>query len=503
MNFQPEWTDPTIPSQGRNGKSEDLSKFGSNIVNEHQISISSDQKSSNFSRSPSNLSPLKDKEPPLSSPYQRSYADSHRTNVGFPIRQPGFMSDKNLPFSPPKFVEVESEDLSLFGSRAVNSDRFSGPPRALSRPELIYDADSHRTNVGFSFHQPGFTSAKNLPFTSPKLIEVESQDLSQFGSGAVNSEHHSGPPHESPHFSDISNNLSPLKDKKPLLPLPSQRSDADLQWTNVSFPFHHPGLTSDMNLSFTSPKLIEPPLLCQSGNGKSTDLLQFGSRTVDSDHLPGPPQHHQLAFSPKTTREGTESPADTMVIHPEIVPHNGSMSPLLDGNGVEVSPLLDGNGVEEFNMYPLLDGNGVDELNQGSLRKRQKASDNDEKDICCKCKKTECLKLIFNVSKPCSSSLAVIVLALPRDFIVSVLAHAKTAETRLLTCSRKMGPCRPQAHQGTNKAAIARRQSVCPDIVYASRVKLDVLSIAGVRIAKILLARERDNGSVSLVRGQM
>ena len=123
-----------------------------------------------------------------------SDADSHRTNVGFPIRQPGFMSDKNLPFTPPKFVEVESEDLSQFWSRAVNSDLFSGPPQVLSRPELIYDADSHQTNVGFSFHQPGITSDKNLLFTSPKLIEVESQDLSQFGSGAVNSEHHSGPP---------------------------------------------------------------------------------------------------------------------------------------------------------------------------------------------------------------------------------------------------------------------------------------------------------------------
>ena len=40
------------------------------------------------------------------------------------------------------------------------------------------------------------------------------------------------------------------------------------------------------------------------------------------------------------------------------------------------------------------------------------------------------------------------------------------------TLCRKMGPCRPQAHQGTKKAAIARRQSVCPDIVYASRYKI-------------------------------
>ena len=75
--------------------------------------------------------------------------------------------------------------------------------------------------------------------------------------------------------------------------------------------------------------------------------------------MPETVQHHQLAFSPTATREGTESPADTMVIHPKIVPHNGSMSPLLDGNGVE-----------ELNMYPLLDGNGVEELNQRNPRKR-------------------------------------------------------------------------------------------------------------------------------------
>lgn len=65
--------------------------------------------------------------------------------------------------------------------------------------------------------------------------------------------------------------------------------------------------------------------------------------------MPETVQHNQLAFAPKVTSEGTESPADTTVIHQEIVPHNESMSPPLDSNGVE--ELNQGNPREKRKRY--------------------------------------------------------------------------------------------------------------------------------------------------------
>ena len=65
------------------------------------------------------------------------------------------------------------------------------------------DADSHSMNVGSPQRQPGMTSDKNLPFTPPKSSgppllsqrgNVNSEDPSHFGSGAVDSDHLSGPP---------------------------------------------------------------------------------------------------------------------------------------------------------------------------------------------------------------------------------------------------------------------------------------------------------------------
>ncbi|GMN50061.1 hypothetical protein TIFTF001_019224 [Ficus carica] len=273
---------------------------------------------------------------------------------------------------------------------------------------------------------------------------------------------------ESPNFSNNPSNLSPLKDKEPPLSSPSRKSDADSHSTNVGSPHREPGMTSDKNLPFTPPKSSGPPLLSQRGNVNSEDLSHFGSGAVDSDHLSGPPQHDQLALAPKVTSEGTESPADTTVIHQEIVPHNGSMSPPLDSNGVE-------------------------ELNQGNPRKKRKSY--------CAC---------FAAISLCSDS--------------CTCQHCRNKDDNMSTVQdarKKVESTNPHAfapkitNEGTESLAntmedgtvstpsSSRHITGCNCKKTQCLVKLDVLLIAGVRIAKILLARDRDNGGVSLVRGQI